>query len=85
MPYMTNGKRDYKKQQKYDSKPENIAKRSEDNKARSIMDEGGSSAQGGWEGRGPHQAAEQGWEDDEEQSEGSVSAHQSFIRPDFQR
>jgi hypothetical protein len=42
------------------------------------------SAQGGWEGRGPHQAAEQGWEDDEEQSEGSISSHQSFIRPDIE-
>jgi len=27
MPYMTNGKRDYKKQGKFDAKPENIAHR----------------------------------------------------------
>lgn len=39
---MTNGHRDYKKQyQHYDSKPKNIHKRVEDNKARSMMEKQG--------------------------------------------
>lgn len=44
-------------------------------------DEGGESSQGGWEGRGPPEAAEQGWEDSEEQSESGASEYQSFIQP----
>jgi hypothetical protein len=42
MPYMTNGKRDYKKEvAKYTSKPEVVAKRVEQNKARRIMEKEG--------------------------------------------
>ena len=42
MPYMTNGKRDYKKEvAKYTSKPEIVKKRVEQNKARRIMEEAG--------------------------------------------
>jgi hypothetical protein len=38
MPYMKNGKRDYKKEvAKYTSKPEVVKKRTEQNKARRIM------------------------------------------------
>jgi histone H3/H4 len=36
--------------------------------------EGGESAQGGWEGRGSHQASEQGWDDDKSNLR-VVSAH----------
>lgn len=42
MPYMTNGKRDYKKEvAKYTSKPEVVKKRVEQNKARRIMEKEG--------------------------------------------
>ena len=41
MPYMTNGKRDYKKQQAYDGKPSVIKDRAKRNAARKqLMDEG---------------------------------------------
>lgn len=43
--------------------------------------EEGERAQGGWEGRGPHQASEQGWENDSGESSSSESSEQSFIRP----
>ena len=42
MPYMTNGKRDYKKEvAKYTSKPSVIKKRSEQNAARAAMEKAG--------------------------------------------
>lgn len=42
MPYMTNGKRDYKKEvAKYTSRPEVIRKRVEQNKARRMMEKAG--------------------------------------------
>jgi hypothetical protein len=42
MPYMTNGKRDYKKEvAKYTSRPEVVAKRVEQNKARRMMEKAG--------------------------------------------
>lgn len=42
MPYMKNGKRDYARQNKlYNSKPENIAKRVENNKARRELEKEG--------------------------------------------
>lgn len=42
MPFMTNGKRDYKKEvAKYTSKPEVIKKRVEQNKARRMMEKAG--------------------------------------------
>lgn len=42
MPYMTNGKRDYKKEvAKYTSKPEVVKKRVEQNKARRMMEKEG--------------------------------------------
>lgn len=42
MPYMKNGKRDYKKEvEKYTSRPEVIKKRSEQNKARRLMEKAG--------------------------------------------
>ena len=42
MPYMTNGKRDYKKEvAKYTSRPEVIKKRVEQNKARRILEKEG--------------------------------------------
>ena len=42
MPYMTNGKRDYKKEvEKYTSRPEVIRKRVEQNKARRMMEKEG--------------------------------------------
>ena len=37
MPYMTNGKRDYKKQQAYDGKPAVVKDRAKRNKARRDM------------------------------------------------
>jgi 5-methylcytosine-specific restriction endonuclease McrA len=37
MPYMTNGKRDYKKQQAYDGKPTVVKDRAKRNKARRDM------------------------------------------------
>jgi len=41
MPYMTNGKRDYKKQQAYDGKPSVVKDRAKRNKARrELMAEG---------------------------------------------
>lgn len=42
MPYMTNGKRDYKKEvAKYTSRPEVVKKRVEQNKARRLMEKAG--------------------------------------------
>lgn len=42
MPYMTNGRRDYKKEvAKYTSRPEVIKKRVEQNKARRMMEKAG--------------------------------------------
>jgi 5-methylcytosine-specific restriction endonuclease McrA len=42
MPFMTNGKRDYKKEvARYTSKPEVIKKRTEQNKARRTMEKAG--------------------------------------------
>lgn len=42
MPYMTNGKRDYKKEvAKYTSRPEVVKKRVEQNKARRMMEKAG--------------------------------------------
>jgi hypothetical protein len=42
MPFMTNGKRDYKKEvARYTSKPEVIKKRVEQNKARRMMEKAG--------------------------------------------
>lgn len=47
MPYMTNGKRDYKKEvAKYTSKPEVVKKRVEQNKARRIMEQEGKVSKG---------------------------------------
>lgn len=43
--------------------------------------EEGERSQGGWEGRGSHQASEQGWEDSSEQPASGESEGQSFIRP----
>lgn len=37
MPYMTNGKRDYKKQQQYDGKPSIVADRAKRNAARALL------------------------------------------------
>lgn len=41
--------------------------------------EGGDCSQGGWEGRGPHEADEQGWEDSSLEPEGGESEGQSFL------
>ena len=42
MPYMTNGKRDYKKEvAKYTSKPSVVKKRTEQNAARAVMEKAG--------------------------------------------
>lgn len=47
MPYMTNGKRDYKKEnQKYNSRPENVKARVERNKARRMMMKAGKARKG---------------------------------------
>lgn len=47
MPYMTNGKRDYKRENaKYNSRPENVAKRVERNKARRMMMKAGKARKG---------------------------------------
>lgn len=37
MPYMTNGKRDYDKQQKYDGKPSVVKDRAQRNAARALL------------------------------------------------
>ena len=37
MPYMTNGKRDYDKQQKYDGKPNVVKDRAQRNAARALL------------------------------------------------
>lgn len=37
MPYMTNGKRDYKKQQQYDGKPSVVEDRAKRNAARALL------------------------------------------------
>jgi hypothetical protein len=41
--------------------------------------EGGEGEEGGWQGRGPHHADEQGWEDDLGQSEDSEQEGQSIL------
>ena len=47
MPYMTNGKRDYKKEvAKYTSRPEVVKKRVEQNKARRLMMKAGKAKKG---------------------------------------
>lgn len=46
MPYMTNGKRDYKKQAKYDSKPSVIKDRTKRNAARREMEREGKVSKG---------------------------------------
>ncbi len=47
MPYMTNGKRDYKREnEKYNSRPENVRSRVERNKARRMMIKAGKAAKG---------------------------------------
>lgn len=47
MPYMTNGKRDYKKENaKYNSRPEIVQRRIERNKARRMMIRAGKAAKG---------------------------------------
>lgn len=47
MPYMTNGKRDYKKENaKYNSRPEIVQRRIERNKARRMMIKAGKAAKG---------------------------------------
>lgn len=47
MPYMTNGKRDYKKEnEKYNSRPENVRSRVERNKARRMMIKAGKARKG---------------------------------------
>lgn len=46
MPYMTDGKRDYKKQQKYDGKPSVVADRAQRNAARSKLKQEGVSVAG---------------------------------------
>lgn len=47
MPYMTNGKRDYKREnQKYNSRPENVQARVERNKARRMMMKAGKAKKG---------------------------------------
>ena len=47
MPYMTNGKRDYKREnEKYNSRPENVKARIERNKARRMMMKAGKAAKG---------------------------------------
>lgn len=47
----------------------------------SDYDEGGPSEEGGWEGRGPHQASEQGWSDDTEEPSSGASEEQQIIQP----
>ena len=47
MPYMTNGKRDYKKEvQRYTSKPSVVKKRTEQNAARRAMEKAGKAHKG---------------------------------------
>lgn len=41
MPYMTDGKRDYKKQQQYDGKPSVVADRAQRNAARALLKKDG--------------------------------------------
>ena len=43
------------------------------------------SDEGGWEGRGPQEASEQGWDDEQEQSEGGGILDQSEFFSEFQR
>lgn len=46
MPYMTNGKRDYKKQQAYDGKPSVVKDRAKRNKARRELEAEGKVSKG---------------------------------------
>lgn len=46
MPYMTNGKRDYKKQQAYDGKPSVVKDRAKRNSARRMLEEEGKVSKG---------------------------------------
>ncbi len=46
MPYMTDGKRDYKKQQKYDGKPSVVSDRAKRNAARALLKKEGVSVDG---------------------------------------
>lgn len=46
MPYMTNGKRDYAKQQQYDSKPSVVADRAKRNAARAKLKAAGVDVRG---------------------------------------
>ena len=46
MPYMTDGKRDYKKQQKYDGKPSVVSDRAQRNAARALLKKEGVSVAG---------------------------------------
>ena len=46
MPYMTNGKRDYKKQQAYDGKPSVVKDRAKRNKARRELEAEGRVSKG---------------------------------------
>jgi hypothetical protein len=46
MPYMTNGKRDYKKQQQYDGKPSVVADRAKRNAARALLKKEGVAVEG---------------------------------------
>ena len=43
------------------------------------------SSQGGWEGRGSQDTSEQGWDDDEEQSEGGISVEQQELFKELER
>ena len=43
------------------------------------------SSQGGWEGRGSQDPSEQGWDDDEEQSEGGISVEQQELFKELER
>jgi hypothetical protein len=46
MPYMTNGKRDYKKQQAYDGKPSVVKDRAKRNGARRMLESAGKVSKG---------------------------------------
>jgi 5-methylcytosine-specific restriction endonuclease McrA len=46
MPYMTDGRRDYKKQQKYDGKPSVVSDRAQRNAARALLKKEGVSVSG---------------------------------------
>ena len=48
-------------------------------------DGSGEGYEGGWEGRGPQEASEQGWDDEQEQPEGGISFDQSELLAEFER